>query len=352
MKRLLIILLFCPIALGLKAQKVDLDKVFFAYNYRNMPSIVLDKSYTTYSIDITKSAALNAYSNESSSSKINIEGKKKVSSGGHIQVNLNLGDLIIASSEVKERVEINKDKDGKETSRSYFYKVEVVYSFTASAEAKDYKGASLAHWSLAVPTDKKTWNSDEYSKQKDAADYYNNNKLEIKTRLIDEQINAALTSLNSSCNAAFAYQTSSSREKLWDLGSKKHPEFANYTQATASAIAALKLITANEIPAQVLKDIKPAIEYFTELPNNYTKDEKGDKKIRYGAYFNLATIYLFTEQFDKAKEFARKLADNDYDAKDGEDLFKEADKIAAQLAKHQLTSRHFAIDVSNAEPPK
>ncbi len=352
MKKLLFLLLLCPIALGLKAQRVDLDKAWFDYTYRNLPSSVLDKSYTTYSINITKTAALNIYSNESSSSRINIEGKKKLASGGHILVNLNLGDLIIESSQVKDRVEIHKDKDGKETGRSYFYWVEVVYSFSANSTAKDYKGQSIGSWNLSSSTSKKTYTSSEYSKSSDASDYYNNNKVEIKTRLIEEQINAALASLNGSLNSAIAYQTSSARVYFWDLGSKKNAEFANYTQATATSIAALKMMTANEIPTQIFEKLQPAIDYFTNLPTMYTSEEKGDKKMRYSAYFNLATIYLFTEQFDKAKEYARLLVNNDYDVKDGEDMFKQADNIIAQLARHELTSRHFVIDVENAQAPQ
>jgi hypothetical protein len=352
MKKLIFLLLLCPLAIGLKAQRVDLDRAWFAYNYRNIPSIVVDNSYTTYSVSVTKSPALKVFSNETNTSNISIEGKKKVESGGHILINVELNDLIIETSEVKERIDIRKDKDGKETGRSYYYRVEAVYTFDANATVKDYTGKSLASWVLSSGRDKKTYTSSEYSKSSEAANFYNNNKVEIKTNLVKEQIDAALTSLNSSLRSGIAYATSSSRENLWDLGSKKNAEFAAYTQATATIIEALKMITANEIPKEVFEKVQPAIDYFTSLPSKYTSDEKGDKKLRYGAYYNLGIFYLFTEQFDKAKEAGKNLINNDYDVKDGEEIIKRANSVMDQLQKHQLTSRHFVIDISNAQPPQ
>jgi hypothetical protein len=352
MKKIFLCLLLVSYTAIIFGQRVDLDKACFTHNYKSLPSIFLDKSYNTFSIQVTKSTALKVLSVETNTNGINIEGKKKLESGGHLLINLDLGDFNIESSEVKERVDIQKDKDGKETGRKYYYRVDVVYTFTANASAKDYTGKDYRYWILSQRNEKKTYSTAEYSKSSDATNYYNNNRLEIKTRLIEEQINSAVSTLNSSLNTTFGYVTDSARECFWDLGSKKHAEFANYTAATATAIEAIQMIAAIKIPSESLEKLRPSIEYYKSLIEKYTSDDKGDKKIRYGAYYNLGLIYLVVEQFDLAKEAGENLIKNDYDKKDGEDIIKRADKVKADLEKHQLSSRHFEIDLSNAAGPQ
>jgi len=351
MKRILFSILFFSVLLRLEAQRLDLDKSWFNYSYRVLPNIVLDKSYMTFSVHITKTVALDAYSNESANNLINIEGKKKVSSDEYFDVNVNLGDLIIEQSEVKERIEVNKDKDGKEIGRNYYYHVEVKYSFDASAQVKDYKGKLLMNYGMAGRDTKPVFSSSEFGKYDDAANYYNNNKLEIKTSLVSEQINKALNSLNSSLNQDFGYRVINSREYFWNLGSPKHPEYKAYQEACAIGNKALTMITANEIPAQAKEVAQQAIDYFSGIVDKYKNaEEKAEKKLRYGAYFNLAEIFLFTEQFDKAKEYAQKLIDNDYDSRDGEKMIKIANSLQGEFEKHQINTQHFLPDTENIQP--
>jgi tetratricopeptide (TPR) repeat protein len=338
---------------GLKAQRLNLDKYWFNYSYRRLPNIVLDKSFMTYSLNVSKTVALDAYSNESTNSKINIEGRKKLSSGGHFIVNISLDDLIIEQSEVKERVEIIKDKDGKETGRKTYYRVEVRYTFAAGANVKDFKGYTLSSYTMASRNDKKIYTSNEFYSYNDAANYFNNNKLEIKTKLVSEQINAALESLDSSLNSDFGYSIIRLREFLWDIGTKKHPEYVAFHEACTKVKTALEKITADGIPPECSDMLQPVIDYLVRIPENFTNiEEKADIKLRYGAYYNLAVIYLLTEQFEKAKDYAQKLISNDYDKGDGERIIKEADNLKAQFEKQQIFSRHFLPDYENAQPPQ
>lgn len=339
--------------LTIMAQRTDLDKDWFNYSYRNLPSRLMDNSYMTYSVTVEKTVALDLYSNESANSKINVEGRKKIDSHAHFNVVVNMNDLIIEGTEVKERVEVHKDKDGKETGRSYYYKVDVTYSFDAGARVIDYKGATMATYGLADRTTKKIYSTAEYSKGSDAANFYNNNKLEIKTQLIRENIEGALSSLNSSLNYEFGYKTLSTRENLWALGTKKSPEYAAYGQACETLKAALQSVSNDAIPADINDKMQPAIDYFKGLAEKYNNPaEKDQKKLRYGAFYNIAIAYMYTEQFDQAIEYANKVIANDYDPKDGEKMIKEIEKIREDLKKHSLTTRHFHPDTENATAPQ
>lgn len=352
MNRILTALFLCFILIDINAQRIDLDKSYFDYTYRRLPNIVLDKSFTTYSVEIFKSVALDAYSNESANSIINIDGRQKVQSNGHFIVKADLKDLIIEGSEVIERVEVHKDKDGKETGRSYYYHVRVTYSFEASGSVRDYKNASMSSYLLATRDSKSIYRSTEYPKRADAANFYNNNSLEIITSLVSEQITKAMKFFNDLLNSDFGYATTTERGILWTLGSKKHPEYAMFQQNVDAAKSSLSLLAANEMPEQVYDDLKAIIEYFAAIPGRFSNtEEKGEAKLRYAAYYNLAELFLLTEKVDKAKEYAQKLVDNAFDPKDGEKIIKEADALAADFEKHQMVTRHFKPDLDNIQPP-
>lgn len=353
MKKTLTIAMLLLIMISSKGQRIDIDKFWFNYSFRRMPNYALDKSYMTYSVDVSKTYTIGIFANESPANRINIEGRKKLPSGGHFTVSVSMEDLFIDNTDVKERIEIIKDKDGKETGRKSYYHVEVLYTFAASANARDYQGKILSNYYLAKRTDKKVYSSGEYATYKDAADYYNNNKLEIKTKLVTDQVNEALGSLNNSLNSDFGFVTTNYRDYLWCMGTKKHPEYAAYQQACADAKSTLELITANEIPAAVNEKIQPVMEYLAGIAAKYTNPEdKGEIKMRYSAYFNMALISFILEQPEKAIDYANKLIENDYDTKDGEKIIKESNNLIGEFEKYKISTRHFVPDIVNAMPPQ
>ena len=353
MKRTILLLVLCMLLEFLRAQNVNLDNFWINHSYRKLPNVNIDKSFMTYSVMVSKTAALDIFSNENTINKINIEGRKKLGSGGHFIVYITLGDLIIDNSDVLERVEVIKDKDGNVTGRNYYYKVQVTYSFEASAYIKDYTGYLLKNYSIAERSSKKNYFTNEYNNRSDAANYYNNNRLEIKATLVSEQIENALNSINGILNYDFGFYPINSREKLSTVGSKKHPEYLSFENACNNAKAALEKISVNEMPNEVVELLQPSIDFFIEIPGKYDMiDDKNEKKLRYAAYYDLAEIYFVIEQFDKAKEYAQKVIDNDYDKKDGKQIIEESDKILMQFEEQQIFTRHFTPDIANAQPPQ
>ena len=343
MRNLYLILLFFLGFISAHAQKADLDKQHFVHNYRRLPIIVLPDSYKTYFIEINKAAALSMYSNATATSRVNIEGRTKADSNPTLLVSVNLGDLMIESTEVKERVQVTKDKDGKETGRKYYYRVEAKYSFEADAKTTDNTGKVLRDYTLSSRYSKSTWSSNEFSSSTAASNYYNNNKIEIKSQLINKEINEALDKLNTDLNWDFGYKTIQAREHIWTLDSKKHPEYVAYVEACNKLKAILESMTADKMPADIETQLQPVIEYFSALPEKYSSDpkDKGQTKIRYGAYFNLASLYLYIEQFDKAADYANKLIANEYDHKDGQKMLEEINGIKVTFEKHGTNTRHF-----------
>jgi tetratricopeptide (TPR) repeat protein len=342
---------------SVNGQRVNIDKLTFKVNSRRLPNKILAPEYKTYSVQISATAALEAYTNQSYSDQVNIVGLKKVQGKGHLNIKVDLDDLIIESSEVQKREEIRKDKSGKETGRTAYYSVQVIYTFAAIADVKDYKNyASMERYSLARRDgsfNRNEFKSAEYGTYKEAADYYNNNRLELKTRFVRERIEAALSALNSNLNKDFGYPLYWENVHIWYAGTKKHIEHDNSLNAGNAIQTALSKLTPEDSIKGVKESITDAIAYFEKLPTIYNEpEEKEHKKLRYCAYYNLGIIYYHLEQPELAMTYAQKLIDNDYDAGDGKDLIKDCQALIESLKKHNVTTRHFPIDITNFEAPQ
>ncbi|HYC30340.1 MAG TPA: hypothetical protein VEB42_16005, partial [Chitinophagaceae bacterium] len=120
--------------------KVDLDKYNFTASYRDLPKKGLDTAYHTFSVKLEYGLLSKlALRKDELENQVYIDGWRRIAYGAHVQVNLRFEDLLIQGSEVKERVEVIKDKNGKETGKKTTYVVEVPYTFGAQAKITDYK---------------------------------------------------------------------------------------------------------------------------------------------------------------------------------------------------------------------
>jgi len=336
------------------AQKVDLDRYNFQGSYRSLPQRPLDASYKTYSIRIEATSSVkDGFSESGMKEGITIDGMKKIPENGHINIYTLFDDVMIEKSEVKERTEEKKDRDGKVTSKTYYYYVEVGYSFAARASITDYKGATLvSNWVLADRGNKQSYTSTEYSTYSDAAKYYNNNKYELRNQFTRQQVTAALQSLNASLNLNFGYSARRDPDILWILDSKKHPEQGAQQAAWATFKETIATVTPDDIPLESRLKLQTLIQYFDSVKVKYAGADKADKKMRYSSFYNNAKIYLYLDNPEAAIKEADGLIANDYDTGDGKYLKKQAEDMIASFKRNNTNSRHFRIDLNNAEGPK
>lgn len=110
------------------------------------------------------------------------------------------------------------------------------------------------------------------------------------------------------------------------------------------AIEAVKIqflkMKADQPIDKLTADLQPLIEYFESLKTKYTEDNKGSRKIRYSAYYNLGKIYLYLDQPEKTIKEGEGLIANDYDKGDGKDLISSAKKLIDKFNATQLRTRH------------
>lgn len=353
MKKISLMAALFALATGAVAQKVDLDRYNFTATYRALPVEPLNPEYRTYSYNINSTSSVrNNFTDDQVKNIVGIEGWKKVEGRGHIIINVNLDDLAIESSELKSRDEEIKDKDGKVTGKKTYYFATAVYSWAGSASVSDYKGNVIMRgYGLADRNNKMTWKSNEYGTSTDAANYYNNNKYEIRNALTKDVVTNALNQFQRSINYRYGFRVVADPDFVWIMDSKKHPENDAQKAAWATIKEAMKMMNAKDSLSAVKEKLAPAMAYFDSLKTRINGTEKGDAKLRYGAYYTLAKLYLLLDQPDMAIKEADGLIANEYDEKDGKRLKEEAEGLKKLFDANKIYSRHFDINVDAFTPP-
>ncbi len=146
MKKLLLLAISVASIGASVAQKIDLDRVYIAHQYRDLPSTPLDSTWRTYNVRVEVPSTISgAMSSSSIEDRINLQGWKKVYGGGHVQLTVNFDDLMFDGQKIENRKEEVKNKEGVVTATNYYYWSVVKYSIggTYSSSLTDNQIVSL-----------------------------------------------------------------------------------------------------------------------------------------------------------------------------------------------------------------
>jgi hypothetical protein len=358
------------------AQKVDLDRFYFDVSYQKLPTTIIPFEKRTFAtVIITDGTIAQQFDNAKVlNNRLNIDGWKKVQEDANVNVTLNLSDFYEEGRDYETRTVEEKDKDGKVT-RSYpMYTLVTTYVGKGYANIVKPVVEKPAETAAPVVTEVKSTNRFLKSVAPEAASgstnttnqstfsYSGNFKykssentsqaaLEKEARFnkeanyntrLREYVNYAINGLNDQLNYNYGFSPVSFKEQLWIIDSKEE-EGAIQKEAIEAVKLQFSQMKANEPIDKLTADLQPLIEYFDSLKTKYTEDNKGSKKIRYSAYYNLGKIYLYLDQPEKAIKEGEGLIANDYDKGDGKDLVKAGNKLLENFNKLQWRTRHNPI---------
>jgi hypothetical protein len=182
-------------------------------------------------------------------------------------------------------------------------------------------------------------------------DYYNNNRYAIRSGLASTLATNTVTSYRNILTQRYGFSSRRDFDFMWILDSKKHPENAPMQAAFTLFKQTIEAMSEEEDLEPIKVKLQPAIAYFDSLKVRITGTEKGDKKLRYAAYYFLMKMYILLDNPDAAIKEADLLIANDYDDSDGKTYKRLAESLKASLEKNNVTSRHFVIDVSGYKAP-
>lgn len=352
MKPIFTLLVIGSCCLSASGQKVDLDRYDFTVMYRDLPRYALDTSYHTYSMSLDASPnVLYTLGESNPAAIIDIEGWKRVNGNGHIKIKTKVEDVMVENAEVKERIQVNKDKNGKEVSKTTYYYLQLTFTFAAYTNIVDYKGNSIWDQWHYNRSSKQTYNTQEFSSFLDAAYYLKYNNLSFTGQITKLMVSRCMQQLNSVLTENFGFPERTVRDFMWIVDSKRHPEYDDHRKAWLACKQVMFEMNPNQSLDQAREALKPVIDYFLLVTKRYPGTEKAERKLRYASYFNLSKIYYYLDDPDNAVKYAGMLVMNDFDANDGRALENAALNLKTILNRSKLTTRHFPIDIANYHEP-
>ena len=339
MKKISILFLLCLTSLFSYSQKlkVDLDRETLRVNYVKLPTKpVLDFNDRTFSIKANGPKAMQLEDN------IIIQGFEKVNAGGTIDVQIDVENVLIDKVDIVKREVVKKDKDGKVTSRTYYYKPVISYTTRGFYYTKDQTGNTGRN---RLGKSGNSFTGKEYSRYRAAQDYYNNNKYTFKNNFTKKFTRDIINTINNTLNRKYGYVVANKSTILWILDSKKNPEYKAHKKALADIREAFSEMKFDRPVDNIKEKIKPIVAYFESVIPKYNEVKpKKHRKMRYASFYNIAEMYYYLDMPDEAIIYARKIIDNNYDKKDGERMIKSCNRLKEQFKKNKINTRHFPVE--------
>jgi hypothetical protein len=352
MKRFYCAVLFILPLFAAAQKKVDLDAFRFTVQYRSLPKIKIDSTYRTYNVTVEGTRLMQPFLKDMSpENTVMLEGWKKLSENGHINVKVKLDDLLPESVTIKERQENIKNNLGQVTGTRTFYHEEVKYSFSAIATIADYRGAHIDDINLTSRQNKYIYNSPEFALRPLAEGYFALNTFKITGDLYRRCVTDAMHDLSEIITGNYGFREVTSTDIMWIVDSRKHPEYEAHRNAFRQLSEYLFTMNASTPIEKVKEQVKPVIDYFEKIKTEYSSTTKHDRKMRYASYFNLAVLYYYLDDPLMMQKQAQGLILNDYDTRDGKAFEQTAVWLKNIFQANNIYTRHFAIDINSFKGP-
>lgn len=336
------------------AQKVDLDKKQLNVNYTVLPSKPIFKDFTSQITSVlTSPNALNVLKTNEKELHVygQIEGFKKTSEDWDFAVEISIGDLNVISSNLGSRMENMTNNDGNKVVKVYYF-AQVSYRMPTTYKVTQANGERVAFYEAGTTQKPYIYRGSEYASPGEAERQLSDavSKIAGDARY---QVPQFLRSSQADVNQKHGYLSEANNKEayLWILDSKEHPDYPGYAAAVANTVTAFDSMKSAQPLANCIKLAAPALEYWTKKKNEIVVDGKKAKKLKYGCLFNLSMVYLWLEDFEKAKANAQELITNDFDEKDGKELLIKIEAVKQLLAQAKETSRHFARNLERTKAP-
>jgi hypothetical protein len=198
---------------------------------------------------------------------------------------------------------------------------------------------------------KRVYKSPEFTNRVIAAGYFLANSLAVTKELFRESVTNAMHRLSSRLNKNFGYEAVTANDIMWVIDSRKHPEYNNWRNAIRQINDVLFELNASTPANSTKQKVQPAINYLEKIKNLYSSNNRHDRKLRYGCYYNLAVLYYYLDDPQAMMKEANGLELNDFDSRDAKGFKETATWLKRSFEQNNIYTRHFAIDPESFKGP-
>ncbi len=346
---------------GAHAQKVDLDRFRFSVENFRLPANYVAPAERTYALAIIRSPMARGIISESEVAVgLRIAGyQERDAEDASVHIELALGNLLFECSEVVAHPQLVKDKEDKVVDTTWTYSVEATFrsagGYTiAGPGGRAYGAGTAGNPFLQANTSQGRGvresaatggavhhSTPAYKSRKEAERTFVMNRDGIAARLYTDFVWATVRRAAARANALYGYVPVQEEHQLWILDYTGHPEYRAQQDAIAAVRAVMSRMSAADPREAFAKDLAGVMDYFRSIPQKYAGADERSRKLRYGAHYNLAALYLALDRPDQAAEEARALVLNAFDTKDGKALARRAEELDTRLAFHRMDG-HYA----------
>ena len=330
------------------AQKLKNERI--EVSYRQLPQTPLDNEFTTFKAHV--SGASYAYGNSlleangttlsDLTKAVSISGFKRVTGNAHVRINVSVGNMVIVKTKVEKETKKSKSKDGKVTTKTYYFHV-FEYYVPVRYTVYDYKGNLLKEGRYATSKTKTGTKGTSYSK---VLAQWRKGRNKIAMTEGSSYIRNAVNSITSSINKLYGYPLKTYRDDI--KVPKKNDDFMKAYSAVKIAFANAK---GDEKVETLAADAKPGIDFWMGYDQFSAKDRK-KKKLRYACLYNLSKTYYWMDDMANAEKYAKEAIAIGWKDNFLTRFLKDINGVKKSLEVNGVDSRRFAIDLESAVGPK
>lgn len=330
-----------------------------------LPTQPLPVKFRAYSRHIEENEYVHANIISDLKGNLKLNGYLKVAEGGDFSINAVFGELSL-EKELKTR-EVIID-DSLKTKATYFY-YDISYQlplyvrfinhtsgerFFEYVEDKSHQLEYSQGYTEdskkvkvgGIPVKTKT----SFSSEDALKEAWEKDKKKTIQKDIKNHLKKPVRDLGRTISNRFDYQKVKKRFTIFSV-SKKTEDVALFEQALEETTCAFSAMRADRPVDVVAKKMQATLAFWEKQAEKYTSDKKKESRMKHACLYNIATVYAYLDNFEKAEEYIKMgLTNEKVKTGDFRALQRSINTVKNRMKTNQTQHRHHPLQ-NGYRPP-
>lgn len=334
--------LFTTIYLTSNAQKINREN--FEYRYVHIPEKLIYDQVKTYGIDVNvvPSSGFNLDYNFATNVAGTFNAFTKASyESADMQLKVVYGPFQ-AIEEKTVSWAATEEINGVKTSVTK-YKRKLTYRFPITYTLINRKnGVRFFYNELTDPMGGRSVESAETKSELDAVNSFTQNKQVLLANDINNMVQSFCSGNSAATRDLYDFYPTMGYGTIFKF--KKWDRADEYNEHVKHAIKAFSIMTSDDNTTTYTQKLNDDINYFKQFEGKFKPEDKDEDILYFGNYYNLASIYTFLDNYERAAFYLQKLDSSKKEKSYTANLKSILDRINRRNTKHFLTTTHLTYN--------